>query len=500
MNVSVFPRAPAAKRTSDVRDLMVVASPRRLPLARPLTLAAMSLGYVVVQLDVTIVNVAINNIGASFGGSLADLQWIVNAYTITFAAFILTAGALGDRLGAKRVFVCGFVIFVLASLACAIAPALWVLILARLCQGIGAAILVPNSLALLNHAYPDENERHWAVGIWAAGASFSLTAGPLAGGALIALVGWRSIFLINLPIGLIGIWLTSRYADETTRSSARTLDLPGQTVAVLALGSLAAAMIEGGQRGWTDEWVLAGFVIFAGLAALFLAVESRSNRPMLPLALFRKPAFSVTSLTGLLVNIGGYGLIFVFSLYFQRLNQLSPLWTGLAFAPMMAAVLVTNLVAARVVAAIGARLTIAAGLALTAASCIGLLWIEQGTHYAALGAQFVGLGAGLGLLVPPLTATLLGSVAKECSGVASGVLNAMRQTGSVLGVALFGSLLAGAAGFIGGLRIALWIAATLALCALGAVMIGVPRRAKEGAATPPRSGALPAPARARRPR
>ena len=149
----------------------------------------MSLGYVIVQLDVTIVNVAINSIGGSFGGSLADLQWTVNAYTITFAAFILTAGALGDRLGPRRVFVCGFAIFVVASLACAVAPSPWVLILARLCQGIGAAILVPNSLALLNHAYPNESERHWAVGIWAAGASFSLTAGPLVGGGLIALVG-----------------------------------------------------------------------------------------------------------------------------------------------------------------------------------------------------------------------------------------------------------------------------------------------------------------------
>jgi MFS transporter, DHA2 family, methylenomycin A resistance protein len=407
--------------------------------------------------------------------SLADLQWIVNAYTIAFAAFILTAGALGDRLGAKRVFVLGFAIFVAASLACAIAPALWVLILARLCQGIGAAILVPNSLALLNHAYPSEGERHRAVGIWAAGASFSLTAGPLVGGALIALIGWRSIFLINLPIGLTGIWLTLRYANETTRSSARRLDIPGQIAAALALGCLAAATIEGGQRGWSDSWVLGGFATFAALAALFLAIEFKSKAPMLPLALFRKPAFSATSLTGLLVNIGCYGLIFVFSLYFQRLNHLSPLWTGLAFAPMMAAVVVTNLLAARVVTAIGARLTIAAGLALTAASCVGLLWIEEGTRYAALCAQLIGLGAGLGLLVPPLTSTLLGSAAKQYSGVASGVLNAMRQTGSVLGVAVFGSLLGGAAGFIGGLRIALLMSAALALCALVAVMIGVPR-------------------------
>jgi MFS transporter, DHA2 family, methylenomycin A resistance protein len=245
---------------------------------------------------------------------------------------------------------------------------------------------------------------------------------------------------------------------------------------VLALGSLAAAMIEGGERGWSDLFVLTGFAGFAVLAALFLAIEFRSKAPMLPLGLFRKAAFSAMSLTGLLVNIGCYGLIFVFSLYFQRLNHLSPLWTGLAFAPMMAAVLVTNLIAAQVTAAISAQLTIATGLAVTAASCLALLGLREGTPYAALCAQLIGLGGGLGLLVPPMTSTLLGSVTKQYSGVASGVLNAMRQTGSAIGVALFGSLLSSAGGFVTGIRVALVIAAALALCAAAAAMIGAPRR------------------------
>ena len=479
-------RRSALPHSNDIPPVTRAATARvirlrgqRSPIAKSLTLAAMSLGYVVVQLDVTIVNVAINTIGNSLGGALADMQWIVNAYTITFAAFILTAGALGDRIGAKRVFVLGFAIFVLASLGCALAPTLPILIAARLCQGIGAAILVPNSLALLNHAYPNEKERNRAVGIWAAGASFSLTAGPLVGGALIALVGWRSIFFINLPLGLAGMWLTWRYATETTRSANRTLDIPGQILAALALGALASTLIEGGQRGWFDPLVDGGFVAFVVLSMLFVAVELRSKAPMLPLSLFRSPTFSTTSLAGLLVNVGAYGLIFVLSLYFQRLNHYSPLWTGLAFAPMMAAVLATNLVAARVTAAISARLTIAAGLAVMAASCIGLLWIQQGSSYASLCAQFIALGGGLGLLVPPLTSTLLGSVAKHRSGVASGVLNAMRQTGSVLGVALFGSLVGGSAGFIPGTKIALAAAAVLTLVALTAVMIGVRRRGSQ---------------------
>ena len=481
MNIAIKPYSQTEQpghtgRPIALRDGRERADTRKAHVAKALTLAAMSLGYVVVQLDVTIVNVAINSIGVDFGGSVADLQWIVNAYTITFAAFILTAGALGDRLGARRIFIAGFAIFVFASLACALAPALPVLILARLCQGVGAAILVPNSLALLNHAYPQESERHWAVGIWAAGASFSLTAGPLVGGALIALSGWRSIFLINVPIGLAGIWLTWRHASESARFAARTLDIPGQVAAALALGSLAAAIIEGGERGWSNGLVLAGLASFALLAAFFLAVELKSKAPMLPLALFRKPAFSAMSSTGLLVNVGCYGLIFVFSLYFQRLNHLSPLWTGLAFAPMMAAVLAANLIAARAIAAIGPRLTIATGLAVAAASCFALLGLRDGTPYVALFIQLIGLGGGLGLLVPPMTSTLLGSVSKQYSGVASGVLNAMRQTGSVIGVALFGALLNGAGGFVAGVRIALVIAATLLLCAIVATLIGMPPR------------------------
>ena len=196
----------------------------------------MSLGYGVVQLDVTIVNTALNSIGTSLGGGVSELQWVVSAYTIAFAAFILTAGALGDRIGAKRVFMAGFAIFTAASVACALSPNAAILIAARGVQGLGAAILVPNSLALLSHAYPDEKARGRAVGIWAAGASLALTAGPLVGGGLIALVGWRSIFLVNLPIGLAGLWLTWRYASETTRSPQREIDLPGQIAAIAALG------------------------------------------------------------------------------------------------------------------------------------------------------------------------------------------------------------------------------------------------------------------------
>jgi DHA2 family methylenomycin A resistance protein-like MFS transporter len=434
-----------------------------------LTLAAMSLGYAVVQLDVTIVNTALSSIGLSLGGGVSELQWIVSAYTIAFAAFILTAGALGDRIGAKRVFMAGFAIFTAASVACALAPNAIILIAARGVQGLGAAILVPNSLALLNHAYPDAKQRGRAVGIWAAGASLALTAGPLVGGGLIALVGWRSIFLVNLPIGIAGLWLTWVYATETTRYQQREIDLPGQIAAIAALGCLAGAIIEGGTLGWRHPLVIAGFVASAVLAMLFVWQEQRASQPMLPLSLFYHRMFALTSLVGLLVNVAFYGLIFVFSLYFQRVNGMSPFATGLAFVPMMGAVLPVNLVAARVAERIGAPVTIAAGAALAGCGCLALLGIGQGTPYWATCGQLIVIGAGLGLLVPPLTSTLLGSVEKSRSGIAAGVLNATRQTGSVLGVALFGSLAGQANAFIAGAHASLLISAVLLLVAGAAI-------------------------------
>jgi DHA2 family methylenomycin A resistance protein-like MFS transporter len=428
-----------------------------------LTLAAMSLGYGVVQLDVTIVNVAIESIGRSFGGGIAALQWVVTSYTLAFAALILTAGSLGDRVGAKRVFAGGFAIFTAASLVCALAPSLGFLIAGRFIQGIGAAILVPNSLALLNHAYPKERERSWAVAIWAAGASTALTAGPLIGGALIAAVGWRAIFLVNVPIGLAAIWLTMRYTRETPPLPEQRLDLGGQVLAVLALGSLAAAIIEGGRLGSTDPLVLLGFAAAFAFLVSFVVIEWRATQPMLPLSLFRSPVFSSTSAVGLMINVAFYGLIFILSLYFQQANRLSPLSTGMAFVPMLAAVLVTNLIVPRVSSAISGPKTVALGAAIMGVACLALIPTTQGATYSHLVAQFIALGAGLGLLVPPLTSMLLGSVDKSRSGVASGVLNSMRQVGSVIGVALFGSI-AASRRLVAGLHISLIIS----VCLLGA--------------------------------
>ncbi len=448
---------------------------RRLLKESSLTLAAMSLGYGVVQLDVTIVNVAINSIGASLGGNMAALQWVVSSYTITFAAFILSAGALGDRIGARRVFIAGFALFTLASIVCAVAPTLLTLIIARAVQGIGAAVLVPNSLALLNHAYEDTKERARAVAFWASGASFTFTLGPLVGGVLIKLFGWRSIFLVNLPLGLIGLWLTIRYANETPKDSSRRIDLPGQIVAVLMLGLLAGVLIGGGDVGWTHPQVLIGLGVAIALAAAFIGIEHFTDHPMLPLALFKNKTFRASTITGVLVNVAFYGLIFVFSLYFQRVHQLSPLWTGLAFVPMTGACFVANLNIGRISGRFGDRKCVVIGTALVMVGCLMMLGIDETTSYWWLLAPFILMGGGLGTMVPPLTHALLGSVDKARSGIASGVFTAARQTGSTMGVSLFGSLIANAAGMIRGTRTALAISAGVLLATCLIELIGMAR-------------------------
>ena len=438
-----------------------------------LTLTAMSLGFAVVQLDVTVVNVALKTIGSSFGGGIAGLQWVVNAYTVVFASLILTSGALGDRLGAKRLFIAGFIVFVGASIACAAAPSLIILIGARAVQGIGAAVLVPCSLALLDHTYQDPGPRAKAVGIWAGIAGVALAGGPVIGGVLIASVGWRAIFFINLPLGLLGIWLTARYASESTQSRERPLDLTGQAAAVIAVAALAAAIIEGGAIGWSSALVIAGFAVFVVAGALFLAIEARKASPMLPLSFFRNATFTAASVVGLLINLAFYGLIFVLSLHFQQIMRFPPLTTGLAFMPMTIVVVAANVLAGQISAWLGARPPMVVGQAFFAAGCLFLVTLGANTPYGSLWWYTVMMGAGIGLTVPPMTSALLATVDRKQSGVASGVLNTTRQLGSVIGVALFGSLIANRGQFIPGLHLALYISATVLLIGMAVAFIGI---------------------------
>ncbi|MGA0568068.1 MFS transporter [Rathayibacter sp. KR2-224] len=426
------------------------------------TLLATGLGFAVVQLDVSVVNVAIKPIGDELGAGVAALQWIVSAYTIAFAAFILSAGALGDRIGAKRVLIGGFALFTIGSLGCALAPGIGLLIATRCVQGMGAAALVPSSLSVLSHTYTDARSRAGAIGIWALGGRAALSGGPLVGGVLIQTLGWRWIFYINLPLALFGIAAVAFAARETTRTTTRRLDAAGQVLAVVTLGILTAAIIEGGEFGFANPFVVTALAVAVCAGAAFVLVERRSRHPMLPLGLFRSRLFRWSVTIGLFVNIAFYGFIFALSLYFQRVQHASALLTGLGFLPITVAVMLSNAYAARLQDRFGSVACVVVSAAVIAVCAGGLLFADPGIPYAAIVAQLVGLGGGLGVIVPIITSTVLASVGAERSGIASATLNTARQTGSALGVAVYGSQLGRS--IVGGLRVDLLI--TVALAAL----------------------------------
>ncbi|MGO4127536.1 MFS transporter [Inquilinus sp. YAF38] len=446
---------------------------RATPARRAARLAALSLGVVVVQVDVTVVNVALDQIQGLMQGGVAGLQWVVNGYTLAFASLLLTGGALGDRFGARRLYLAGFALFTLASLACGLAPTGTVLIAARVAQGLGGALLMPCSLALVAHAYHDPGERMRAIGIWAGAGGMAMVAGPVVGGVLVALFGWRSIFLINLPIGAIGLWLTLRFVSETEGRHNRALDLPGQILAIVALVALTGSIIEGEPVGWTHPLVLGGMALFVLAGIGFILVESRNAAPMMPLGLFRHPVFSAVSLIGFLLNAGYYGSTFLLSLYFQGPLGLSPLLTGLAFVPMTGLIAVINVFAGRIAARHGARLPMVSGLCVAVAGFGALaLALTPTTDYGGLWWTLLLIGCGTALTVPPMTAALLATVDRARSGIASGVLNSLRQTGGALGVAVLGAIGGGGLS-VEGMRLAMGLSGGVLVFALLAAVVWV---------------------------
>jgi MFS transporter, DHA2 family, methylenomycin A resistance protein len=450
------------------------ASPR-------LTLVATSLGFVLIILDVTVVNVAVERIEVSLHAGVTGLQWVINAYALVFASLLLSTGTLSDRFGAKRVFATGLVLFTTASLICGVSTSLGMLITGRIAQGIGAALCVPSSLALLNSSFPNAASRAQAVGIWAGAGGLGLAAGPVIGGLLVDQLGWPTIFFLNLPLGLIGLWLTIVHAPSGSKMPDRGLDLVGQALAILGLGGLTFGFIESGELGWTSPAVLTGFTCFIVAAISFLLAEARSADPMLPLSLFAAPAVGAACLVGLLSNFAFYGLMFVLSLFFQVVKGLSPLATGLAFLPMTALVMVANLLAGWLTARFGPRLPMAIGQVLAGCGYLVLAGLaDAATPYRIIFGPMLAAGIGVALTVPSMTTAVLANVQRQHGGVASGALNAARQIGGVIGVGVFGSLVAGGPGhLLGGMHMALIIAG-LALMIGGLVSIaGVGRSRTE---------------------
>jgi DHA2 family methylenomycin A resistance protein-like MFS transporter len=440
------------------------------------TIVAASFGFAVVQLDVTIVNVALPRLSIDLGASVPGLQWIVDAYSLVFAVLLLSAGALGDRLGAKRAYLIGLAGFALASAACGAAQTATELIAGRAVQGIGAALLVPPSLALLNHACAhDPKLRARAIGLWTAAAGVSIAAGPIVGGLLLGWIGWRSIFFVNLPLCAIGMLMTLRVA-ETPHKIGQHVDLPGQLLAIAALTCLVAAVIEIGPLGISHPLVLGGLAAAAVGALLFVRVESRAAQPMLPLGFFRLPNFSPAVLFGIAVNLTYYGVIFIISLYLQHVCRYTATQAGLAFLPLTATFIVANVISGWMVGHYGSRLPMLTGALIGACGFALLTRLEAQSSYLAMLAPFLMIPGGMGLGVPAMTTAILASVEKTWSGTASAVLNAARQAGGAIGVAAFGALVVGGdAHIVPGMHMAAWLSSALLLSAAVIVWFGIHR-------------------------
>lgn len=439
-------------------------------------LAAASIGFAVVQLDVTIVNVALPRIAARLGASVATLQWIVDAYALTFAALLLSAGVLADRLGARCVYVAGFALFALASGACGSAPDPVSLVAARALQGAGAALLVPSSLALLNRATRhDAALRARAVGWWTAAGGVSIAAGPVVGALLLEAFDWRSIFLVNLPLCAVGACLTpGRHERLADPPASRRFDPVGQLLAAVAVGALVAAIIELPALGFEHPLIAGGLAVALTSGWAFGFAEARAVDPMLPPGLLRSPGFGAAVAFGVVVNLTYYGAIFVLSLYLQQARGYPAFAAGLAFVPLTATFIVSNLASAQVTARHGPRVSMLVGASIGAVGFAFLGGLGRHTSYAAMLPAFVLIPAGMGLAVPAMTTVVLSGADARRAGTASGVLNAARQFGGAIGVAAFGALATGGHDpIIPGLHAAAATAAVLLAGAAATAWIGV---------------------------
>jgi DHA2 family methylenomycin A resistance protein-like MFS transporter len=434
-------------------------------------LLACSFAFIIVQLDVTIVNVALPTMGAELGAGVSALQWVVDAYTLGFAVFLLSAGVMSDKFGSKRVFLIGFALFTLASIACALAPSAMALNVARAGQGVGAALLVPSSLAILNAAYAhDKKMLAKAIGWWTAAGGVSIAAGPVLGGLLLSAAGWRSIFWVNVPICIAGFALTYAVLPRiASKEPARQFDVPGQLLSVLALAAFIGAVIEVQAVGLSSALVQGGFILAFVAGAAFLIVESRTRAPMLPLKLFHSVPFASAVLFGVLVNFAYYGVIFVFSFYLQTVRGFSVMQTGLTFLPLTGTFIFSNIASGRLSARTGLRTPMVLGGLI---GCAGYAWLGMsGISDAATFLDMLpGLAlipAGMGLAVPAMTTSILSSVERHQAGTASAVLNTARQVGGATGVAIFGAIVAAgnSAEIMAGVRSVMGISALLLLAA-----------------------------------
>jgi DHA2 family methylenomycin A resistance protein-like MFS transporter len=406
-----------------------------------LPLVTLAIGFVMAMLDVTVVNVALPSIAVQFTVPLTDLVWIVDGYTLTFAALLLVAGALADRYGAKTIYLAGLGVFTVASLLCGLAPDSGTLIAARMLQGVGAALFMPSSLSLLTHAYDDEQVRNRMLAAWSAIVAVAGASGPLLGGVLIHQFGWRGIFLINIPLGLAGLWLARRRKQAAPRRP-RALNPLSHVLGVVALSSLCFVLIQGNAYGWTSARIAGTAVLCLAAVVLLVRRERRHAEPIIPRALFATTQFAAANGVGFLINLASYGQLFLLSLFLQHARGADALQTGIQLVPMLAVFSIGNLISGRVSARWNVSASLLGGVSLAAAmSAAGIFAFSPDIAYWPFAIVVALANLGVGIAVPAMTSVVMQVSGKSHANSAAAALNANRQSGALVGVAVMGTIL-----------------------------------------------------------
>jgi MFS transporter, DHA2 family, methylenomycin A resistance protein len=445
-----------------------------------LVLLASTVGFSMVLLDTTVVNVALGSIARDLSAGPTTLEWVANAYTLVFAGLLLSTGLAADRLGARAVFLAGLATFGAGSVAATLAPSAAALIGAQAVLGIGAALVLPTSLSLLSQVFVDPTRRVRAVGVWAAGSAVSFATGPVLGGVLIEQAGWRSVFVINLPLALFAAALViSQVHGRVAAAAPRApLNLGPQAAAIALLLALTFGLVESGDTGWGSSRVLVSLSAAVVLGVALVLRERTSDRPLVPRALVSDRRFAGATAGGALLNFAFYGELFFLSLFLQQERGLDALETGLAFLPQPLFFMAVAPIAGRMIAR-GPRLPLAVGAAVAVVGSLSLLAVDGSSSYPVLMVGLALNGIGGGLAIPAVTSAVMGSAPTALAGIASATLNAGRQVGGVLGVAVLGGLAAaGGRVEVGAMHEAVVLAALgLALASALSYALGPPRTA-----------------------
>jgi EmrB/QacA subfamily drug resistance transporter len=400
-----------------------------------------SMSLLIVGMDITIVNVALPAIGRGFHASVPGLQWTIDAYTLVLGSLLMLSGSTADRLGRRRTFIIGLSVFSFGSLLCSLAPNLELLVVFRMLQAVGGSMLNPVAMSIITNTFTNPRERAQAVGVWGAVVGVSLALGPILGGILVSSAGWRSIFWINIPIGMLAIILALSYIPESKAPRARKIDPVGQVLVIVLLASLTYAIIEAPNRGWGSPLILVCFALALTSLLGLLRYELRRHEPLIELRFFRSIPFAAATVTAIAASATFVGFLFMNTLYLQEVRGLSALHAGLDTLPMAVMAMIMSPVSGRIVGRRGSRLPLVVAGATMGASCVMLSNIGAATSFTWLFCAYAVFGIGFGLVNVPITNAAVSGMPRAQAGVAASIASTSRQIGQTLGVAVIGALI-----------------------------------------------------------